>query len=132
MKSSKLLVILFMPLTVFAQDFTGFDSKQMQGMMQKALDMQSCMKNIDQAEIKVLEQQGKQMQAEVKKLCAAGKRDQAMDKAMAYGKEMAKSSAIQEMKKCGEKMQEMMSDLSQFSKDYSGDDSEGHICDSWE
>jgi len=132
MKNSMLLVILFMPLTVFAQDFSGFDPQQMQGMMQKAQEMQACMKNIDQAEIKALEQQGKQMQAEVKKLCAAGKRDQAMDKAMAYGKEMAKSSAIQEMKKCGEKMQEMMPDLSQFAKDYSGDDSEGHICDNWE
>ena len=127
-----LLVILFMPLTVFAQDFSGFDPQQMQGMMQKAQEMQSCMQNIDQAEMKALEQQGKQMQAEVKKLCADGKRDQALDKAIAYGKEMAKSSAIQEMKKCGEKMQEMMPELSQFAKDYSSDSSDGHICNNWE
>ena len=127
-------LILFMPLTSVAQDFPGFDSQQMQGMMQKAQEMQSCMKNIDQAEMKALEQKGKQMQAEVKKLCAAGKRDQALDKAIAYGKEMAKSSAIQEMKKCGEKMQGMMPELSKFSKDYSNDGSEdeGHICDNWE
>ena len=131
MKSS-MLVMLFMPLIVFAQDFPGFDSKQMQGMMQRAQEMQSCMKNIDQTEMKALEQKGKQMQAEVKKLCMAGKRDQALDKAVAYSKEMAKSSAIQEMKKCGEKMQEMMPELSQFSKDYSSDNSEGHICDNWE
>ena len=127
-----LLVILFVPLTVFAQDFSGFDSPQMQGMMQRAQEMQACMKNIDQTEMKALEQQGKQMQAEVKKLCVAGKRDQAQNVAIAFSQKVLKSSAMQEMKKCGEKMVEMMSELSQFAKDYTNDNSDGHICDNWE
>ena len=132
MKNSMLLVILFVPLTVFAQDFSGFDSPQMQGMMQRAQEMQACMKNIDQTEMKALEQQGKQMQAEVKKLCVAGKRDQAQNVAIAFSQKVLKSSAMQEMKKCGEKMVEMMSELSQFAKDYTNDNSDGHICDNWE
>lgn len=132
MKNSILLVILFVPLTVFAQDYPGFDSQQMQGMMQRAQEMQACMKNIDQTEMKALEQQGKQMQAEVKKLCVAGKRDQALNVAIAFSQKVLKSSAMQEMKKCGEKMMEMMPELSQFAKDYSNDNSEGHICDNWE
>lgn len=132
MKNSMLLIILFMPLVVFAENYPGFDSQQMQGMMKKAQEMQACMQNVDQAEMRALEQKGKQMQIEVKKLCAAGKRDQALDVAIEYSQEMAKSPAIQEMKKCGEMMQEMMPELSQFSKDYSGDNSDGHICDNWE
>ena len=132
MKNSMMIVMLFMPLIVFAQDFSGFDPQQMQDMMQKAQEMQACMQNIDQTEIKVLDRQGKQMQADVKKLCVAGKRDQALDKAIAFGKEIAKSSAMQEMKKCGEKMQKMMPGLLQFAKDYSSDSTDGHICDNWE
>ena len=132
MKNSILLVLLFMPLAVFAESYSGFDSQQMQGMMQKAQDMQACMQNVDQAEMRALEKQGKQMQAEVKKLCVAGKRDEALNVAIEYSQEMAKSSAIQEMKKCGEMMQKMMPDLSKFSKDYSSDNSDGHICDNWE
>ena len=132
MKISMLLVILFIPLTVFAQDFSGFDPQQMQGMMQKAQEMQACMQNIDQTEIKALERQAKQMQAEVRKLCGAGKRDQALDRAIAFSQKVVKSSAMQEMKKCGEKMMDMMPELSQFAKDYSNDNSDGHICDNWE
>jgi len=120
-----------MPLTVFAENYPGFDAQQMQGMMQKAQEMQACMQNVDQAKMRALEAQGKQMQAEVKKLCVAGKRDQALNAAIEYSQEMEKSSAIQEMKKCGEMMEEIMPSLSDFSKDYSGDSSGAHICDNW-
>ena len=132
MKNPMLLVILFMPVTVFAQDFHRLDAQRMHGLTQRAQEMQACMKNIDQTEMKALEQQGKQIQAEVKKLCVAGKRDQALDKAIAFSQKVVKSTAMQEMKKCGEKMTEMMPDLSQYAKDYSSDNSEGHICDNWE
>ena len=116
-----------MPLIVFAQDYPGLSSQQMQRMIQKAQEMRACMQNIDQTEMKALERQGQQMQAEVKKLCVAGKRDQALDKAIAFSQKVVKSSAMQEMKKCGD----MMPELSQFAKDYSHDNSDGNICDNW-
>lgn len=126
------LVVLLIPVLAFAENIPGFDQQQMQAMMQKGQEMQACMQNIDQAEMKALEQQGKQMQADVEKLCAAGKRDEALNKAIAYSKDMVKNPAMQAMKKCGEIMKDMMPDLSQFAKDYSSDDSEGHICDNWD
>ena len=125
------LVILLIPVLAFAQSPSGFDQQQMQAMMQKGQEMQACMQNIDQTEMKALEQQGKQMQAEVEKLCVTGQRDEALNKAIAYGKEMIKNPAMQEMKKCGEMMQGMMPDMSQFSRDYENDDSQGHVCDNY-
>jgi len=132
MKSSMLLIMLFVPFLVFAENYSGLDSKQMQNMMQKAQDMQNCMQNVDQAEMQALEKQGKKMQAEVKKLCVAGKRDEALNVAIEYSQKMAQSAAIEEMKKCGEMMQEIMPDLSRFSKEQSTDNSDGHLCDNWE
>ena len=125
------LVILLIPVLAFAQSPSGFDQQQMQAMMQKGQEMQTCMQNIDQTEMKALEQQGKKMQAEVEKLCVAGQRDEALNKAIAYGKEMVKNPAMQEMKKCGEMMQGMMPEMSQFSRDYENDDSQGHVCDNY-
>ncbi|MCK5189866.1 MAG: hypothetical protein KAI44_00220 [Methylococcales bacterium] len=127
------LVILLIPVIAIAQnpaDF-GFDQQQMQAMMQKGQEMQACMKNIDQTEMQAFEQKGRKMEAEVKELCAAGKRAEALSKAMAFGKEVMNSSAMQQMKKCGEMMQGMMPGVTQFSKDYENDDSQGHVCDNF-
>ena len=131
MRYFTVLVMLLIPVMAFAQspaDF-GFDQQQMQAMMQKGLEMQACMENIDQTEMQALEQKGRQMEAEVKALCAAGQRDEALSKAMAFGKKVMSNAGMQQMKKCGEMMQGMMPNMSQFSRDYENDDSQGHICD---
>lgn len=61
----------------------------------------TCMQNIDQAEMEKFSQESQQLDAEIKSLCAQGLRDKAMKQAMAFGKKMASSKFMQDMKKCG-------------------------------
>jgi hypothetical protein len=89
--------------------------------------MQSCMQNVDQEELKALEQRSYQMEADIKSLCANGKRDEAQEKAISFGKQMATAPAIQTMRKCGEMMKGMMPKMPfmEQDKDYSSH----HVCD---
>lgn len=124
--------LLVLPVAVSAQNFGGMqmNEAQMQQMMQQAEQMQNCMENIDQEEMNAFQQQAEEMDAEVKSLCTAGKRDAAMARAMAFGKEAAHSKVMQDMKKCGEGMRDMMPNLPKTAQ---ADENEGsqprHVCD---
>ncbi|MFW5443818.1 MAG: hypothetical protein ACKE51_05885 [Methylococcaceae bacterium] len=122
-------MMLLMPVLVCAQNFAGMDPEQMQAMMEKAEEMQVCMQNIDQSKMRGFEQRGKQMGAEVKALCDAGKREAAVSKAMSFSKEIAADVTIQEMKQCAEIMQGFMPDLLDIAKTFEQGNSEAHICD---
>ena len=82
--------------------------EQMQQMMQNAQQMQDCMGQIDEADMQAFEDKAEAMDKEIKALCAAGKRDEAQAKAMAYGKEMAASPTMKAMKQCGDMAMKMM------------------------
>ena len=73
------------------------------------------------------------MQAEVKQLCAAGERDEAQSKAMAYAKEMSTSEEMKAMQKCAEiarAMQKQMPAMAAAEIPAQFDPTEnGHICD---
>ena len=125
-----LISLLLMPITASAQNMGGMTEAQMQQLMQQAQSMQNCMTNIDQTEMEAFQQKAEAMDAEVKALCAAGKRDAAMARAMAFGKETAQSSIMQDMKKCGEGMKNMLPNLPKTA--HPTDDTSGkprHICD---
>ncbi|OGT74842.1 MAG: hypothetical protein A2W76_00100 [Gammaproteobacteria bacterium RIFCSPLOWO2_12_47_11] len=110
-------------------DNAGMTEEQMQQMMQNAEKMQECFARMDQSAMQSLNAKGEKMRAEVEALCAAGKRDEAQSTAMNYGKEIAKSKEMQEMKKCGEMAQEMMQQMPMppgAEGDFSGT---GHVCD---
>jgi ABC-type phosphate transport system auxiliary subunit len=105
----------------------GMTEEQMQQMMQNAEKMQECFAQMDQSAMQSLNAKGEKMRAEVEALCAAGKRDEAQSAAMNYGKEIAKSKEMQEMKKCGEMAQHMMQQMPHGPEgDFSGT---GHVCD---
>lgn len=116
---------------VFAQNFGSMqmNEAQMQQMMQQAQQMQQCMANIDQAELEAFQQKAEEMDAEVKALCAAGKRDAAMARAMAFGKESMNSKVIQDMQKCGEGMKDMMPNLPRSAQPHDDESEPQHICD---
>lgn len=125
-----LISLLIIPFTASAQNMGGMTEAQMQQLMQQAQTMQNCMANIDQTEMKAFQQKAEAMDAEVKALCAAGKRDAAMARAMAFGKETAQSTIMQDMKKCGEGMKNMLPNLPKTARPT--DDTSGkprHICD---
>lgn len=124
--------LLALPIAVSAQNFGGMqmNEAQMQQLMQQAEQMQNCMANIDEAELEAFQQKANAMDAEVKALCAAGKRDAAMARAMEFGKDAAHSKVMQDMKKCGEGMKNMMPNLPRTAQpqDENGDTPK-HICD---
>jgi hypothetical protein len=125
MKHMVVVLISLLPVAVFAENINGMNEEQM---MQQAQGLQTCMQNIDQSEMQAFEQRGKQMEAEVQALCASGKRDEAMQKAIAFGKEVSNNKAMQEMRKCGEGMQNMMPRMAIVDQNEEGK-SGHHICD---
>ncbi len=101
---------------------------KMQQMLEKIQAMQSCMKNVDQSALKALEQQAKQFSAEVKQLCAAGQRDQAQQRAVGFGQEIAGNKAMQLTKKCSEGLSGLAPDL-EVAESYAEPGKNRHICD---
>ena len=118
---TKLLLfsVLWIPLALFAQD-EQMSEEQMQQMMENAGKMQDCMAKMDQNAMDTIAAKGEKVNAEIKKLCAAGKRDEAQKMAMDYGKEMASSREMQAMQQCG--MAKQMPMAGQGEKP-------GHVCD---
>ncbi|MCQ8129726.1 hypothetical protein [Methylomonas rivi] len=130
MNKRLLISLLLLPLAAPAQNMGRMPTEaQMQQMMQQAQSMQNCMANIDEAEMEAFQQKAEAMDAEVKALCAAGKRDAAMARAMAFGKETAQSSIMQDMKKCGEGMKNMMPMLPKTAQAPAEGGKPRHICD---
>ncbi len=129
MKIAIYFAILLMPALVSAQTIPGADPQKMQEMMQKAQEMKACMQNVDQTKMKAFQQRVKQTGEEVKALCSAGKRDEALNKAMSFSKEIASDTTMQEMKKCGEIMKGFMPDFSEITQAYQDDGAKGHVCD---
>jgi predicted lipoprotein len=130
MKKIPLFLLLGLPLTSFAQQPPGFSQDQMAKLMQQAQEMQSCVQNIDQAAMQAFEERAKKMGAEMKALCAAGKRDAAIEKAMEFGRETAQNPALAEVQKCGEGMRQIMpSFMPEISKNHNDAPSKQHPCD---
>ncbi len=96
-------------------------------MMQQIQEMQACMKDIDQTKMGAFGQHARQVDAEIKSLCASGKRDAAQSKAVSFGKRFEKDPNMQMMKKCSKKMQGMMKKLPFM--EWPEPSSKQHVCD---
>lgn len=101
----------------------------MQKMMQQMQQAQSCMEGIDQAELTKFEQRAKQMEASVKALCASGKRDEAQQEAMTFGREVASTPAMNKMRECSKMMEGAMPGMPNMHDYSSGESDDQHICD---
>ena len=128
MKQLTIFLLIFMPLLAFAQNYPGMNEADMQKMMQQMEKMQSCMKNVDQQKLKQIEQRSRQMEAEIKSLCANGKRGEAQKNAISFGKEMANDPTLKTMMKCGEDMKGIMPEMS--FDDLDKESSDVQVCDS--
>ena len=114
-----LLSVLCMPLALYAQD-EQMSEEQMQQMMENAGKMQDCMAQMDEGAMDAIAAKGEKVNAEIQKLCAAGKRDEAQNMAVDYGKEMASSKEMQAMQQCGMAKQMPMTGKAEKP---------GHVCD---
>ncbi len=120
MKIPVFILLLLMPIVALAQSHQGMNEKDMQ-------KMESCMQDIDQTKLKALEQRSSRSEAEVKSLCASGKREEAQAKAISFGKKIASDPIMQAMKKCSEMTKGMMSKAPIM--DQHKDRSDHHVCD---
>jgi hypothetical protein len=125
-----MFVALAVPLPLLAQP--GMDPEQMQQMMQQMQGMQDCMGGMDSSAMEEYQQKAEQMNKEVKALCAAGKRDEAHKRAMAFGKETAKTPGLKNMQKCVPNLKGMMPEPTASNQPDREKTKPHHICDDLE
>jgi Ni,Fe-hydrogenase I large subunit len=124
MKKLTLLILLFLPLSTFAQQ--NFNQANMQQMMQQAEKMQECMKNIDQSALQSISERAQLMEKEVQSLCNAGKRDTAMQRALKFANEIQGNKEMIKIGKCGEMMQGIVPEMQMPTIE---EMKKHHICD---
>ncbi len=104
--------LLVMPAIAFAQnDHPMMNQQQMQAMMGKMQQMQTCMARVDQAQMEEIGQRAKKVDAQIKALCAEGKRDDAQELAVKFGEEIKDEPNMKIMRECSKGMEEMMKDM---------------------
>jgi hypothetical protein len=123
MKKRIALVLLLLPMTAQAQNPYDMGGEEMNRMM---MQMESCMENIDEARMDALQGRSDQVNAEIRALCAQGKRDKAQQRAVAFGREMAADPTVKQMRRCGEMMQGMLPELDYMTEEEAR---AGHVCD---
>lgn len=123
-----LFIFILVPLLSHAQQ-PNLNPEQMQRLMQQATQMQACMSKIDQQAMIALGQKAQAMEAEVKSLCQANKRNRAQNTAIEYGLAMSQDENIKIAKECGEMAQGMLpsNHFPASEKELNG----RHICDAY-
>jgi len=125
-----LAALSIVALEAYALPPGGMSDADMQKMMQGMNAMQECMADVDQVALERFGREGEQMHAEVKALCAEGKRDAAQAKAMEYGMKVANDPAMKTMAECGKKMRDAMPQMQQTPGMPSEEELKNrHICD---
>jgi len=127
MKFTLLMIVVLLALPAYAQNAPNMDEQSMQQMMEQAQKMQVCMQNIDQSRMPELERKSHAVEAEIKELCAEGKRDRAEQRAIDFAMEMSQDKDIQALRKCGELMQGVLPQMP-FA-DYEQSAGSKHVCD---
>ena len=127
MKKVLFCQFLLIPVVSLAQNYQGMNEADMQKMMQQMEKMQSCMEDVDTDRLKALEQKSRQMETEIKSLCADGKRDEAQKKALSFGKEISNDRTMKTIQKCGEMMKDIMPEITFQGLDT--DSKDRHVCD---
>lgn len=121
-----ILTLAFAPCVVVAQSNPAMQQNMMQ-MMEQAQKAQACVQKIDQSQFGQLQQEGDRKKAELEALCAAGKRDQAQQEAIAYSRKMMAEPVMQEMRKCSEMLRGLVPQMpfDNFEEEFK----DKHICD---
>ncbi len=132
MKKMILAIFLLSPAMVNAQEMNPEMMKGMnQEMMQALQEMATCMASVDQKEVKAMETKAKALEADIKKMCKSGKRDEAQKKAMDFSKTAMQSETFITARKCTENlpaaMKGMVPDMS--AEKIAEEFKNKHVCD---
>lgn len=127
-----LIALLALLPTAHLSAQQGMSEEEMQQMMQGAMEMASCFQNIDQDKMQAMAHKGEALEQELRQLCAAGERDQAQHKAVAFGREFANSDEFKQLQQCGEMARKMIDGMPDYLKGVMPEDGSGdnrHVCD---
>ena len=128
-KLIKIVLLTSFSMPLMAQGTGGeMTQEQMQKMMEGAKKMQECMSKIDPAVMQRVQEDGKKIAVEIDTLCAAGKRDEAQERAMAHAQSMATSKDMEQMHACG-MMAQGMSPNMPMQQGTTENVAAGHVCD---
>lgn len=127
MKKLTTVLVLLVAMPVLAQNPpAGIPSEaNMQKMMQQAKRMQTCLADIDQAQLEALGREAEAMSDEIDALCAQGKEQEALDAAMTFARKINTDPNVKKARECSAGMVDMMAGLiPQFDVpgDAAGDD----------
>jgi len=123
------ILSLILPLSAIGQNYPGMSGGDTQNMMQQMQKMQVCMQSVDQSRLQGYEQQAKTVEAEVKSLCASGKRDEAQQKAVAFAQEFASDPDARKMMECTKMMNSAMPKMPFMDQANESGNSVRHVCD---
>ena len=122
-------LLCLLPVMAFGQNYQGMSEADMQRMVEQGQKMQACMAEIDQSELDKLEQRSREMEHQVRDLCSQGKRDKAMETAMAFGKEIGEAPVLQQIKQCSAMMEGMMQMMPPVPFSDGQEQQDQHVCD---
>jgi len=125
------ILLLCLPTWVMAQN-----EQQMQYMMEQAQKAQVCMAELDRDQLEEMAKKAEQVEAEIKSLCAEGKRTEAQSKGMKYGMEMSQSEVAKDMRKCSKMMSSALAGMGSSIMPSVGfpdvnEMKDTHICDAY-
>jgi hypothetical protein len=123
------ILALLLPVLAIGQNYPGINVGDTQNMMLQMQKMQACMQGVDQSRLQAFEQQAKRVEAEVKSLCASGKRDEAQQKAVAFSQEFASDPDTSKMMECTKMMSSAMPEMPFMDQADESGDSVKHVCD---
>ena len=126
---SQLLLLAIFSTRLLAQGAGGeMTRERMQNLAQNAEKIQECINKLDPAITQRVQEAGEKIANEIDALCAAGKRDEAQAKALAYAKSMANSRDAEQMRACGIAADEILPDL-QEAQTSDSDLAPPDVCD---
>lgn len=128
MRIITILLFLLFPVVAAAQN-PNMQNVDVEKMMQKMQEMQQCMAKVDQDELRKLQQEAREMEAEFRVLCKQGERDKVQKEAIKFSKKMMTNPAMKKMKECGEITKGLVPEGAKEDKDEYFDPSKGHVCD---
>jgi hypothetical protein len=123
------ILSLLLPVAAIGQNYPGMGGADPQNMMLQMQKMQECMQSVDQSRLQAFEQQANKVEAEVKSLCASGKRDAAQQQAVAFSQERARDPDAMKMVECTKTMSSAMPKMLVMDQYGGSDDSDAHVCD---
>jgi N-acetylneuraminic acid mutarotase len=123
------ILSLLFPVLAVGQNYPGMGGGDTQNMMSQMQKMQACMQSVDQSRLQAYEQQASKVEAEVKSLCASGKRDEAQQKAVAFAQEFASDPDARKMMECTKMMSSAMPKMPFMDQANESGNSVKHVCD---